>query len=90
MGLVPILIFGKSVVEIIKKICQNDLHVFRCKILSGFVWKPENIRERKNKQMRKIIFLGLDNLDNSKGKNVEEKMDLLAYSHSPIFFFMFV
>ena len=59
---------------------------FRHKILSGFVWKPENARERKNKQMRKIIFLDLDNLENSKGKNVEEKRDLLAYSPSPIFF----
>ena len=58
---------------------------FRHNILSGFVWKLENARERKNKQMRKIIFLGLDNLENSKGKNVEEKMNLLAYSPSPIF-----
>ena len=35
--------------------------------------------------MRKIIFLSLDNMENSKGKNVEEKMDLLAYSTSPGF-----
>ena len=46
----------------------------------------KNVRERKNKQMRKIIFLDLDNMENSKGKNVEEKMDLLTYSTSPIFF----
>ena len=86
MSLVPILIFGKSIVEMIKKIGQKDLHFFRHKILFGFVWKPYNVRDRKNKQMRKIIFLGLNNLENSKGKNVEEKMDLLAYSPSPIFF----
>ena len=86
MGLVPILIFGKSIVEMTKKIGQNDLHFFRHKIIFGFIWKPENVRERKNKQMRKIIFLNLDNMENSKGKNVEKKMDLLAYSTSLIFF----
>ena len=86
MSLVPILIFGKSIVEMIKKIGQKDLHFFRHKILFGFVWKPYNVRDRKNKKMRKIIFLDLNNLENSKGKNVEEKMDLLAYSPSPIFF----
>ena len=59
---------------------------FRYKIIFGFVWKPENVRERKNKKMRKIIFLCLNNMENSKGKNVEEKMDLLAYSTSPVFF----
>ena len=85
MGLVPILIFGKSIVEMIKKICQNDLHFFRQKIISGFIWKPKNVRETKNKQMKIIIFVGLDDMENSKGKNVEEKMDLLAYSTSPIF-----
>ena len=53
----------------IKKIGQNDLHFFRHKIISGFVWKLENAREKKNKQMRKIIFLNLDNMENSKGKN---------------------
>ena len=31
--------------------------------------KPENVRKRKNKQMRKIIFLNLDNMENSNGKN---------------------
>ena len=36
--------------------------------------------------MRKLIFFSLDNMKISKGKNVEEKMDLLAYSTSPIFF----
>ena len=95
MGLVPILIFGKSIVEMIKKIGQNDLHCFRHKIISGFVWKPKNVRETKskpknvretkNKQMRIIIFLDLDNMKNSKRKNVDEKIDLLAYSTSPIF-----
>ena len=34
----------------------------------------------------KIIFLSLDNMKNSNGKNVEKKIDLLAYSTSPIFF----
>ena len=37
-------------------------------------------RKKKNKQIRKIIFLSLDNMENSKGKNIEEKMDLFAYS----------
>ena len=69
MSLVPILIFGKSIVEMIKKIGQNDLHFFRHKIISGFVWKLENVREMKNKQMRIINFVGLDNMENSKGKN---------------------
>ena len=69
MGLVHILIFGKSIVEMIKKIGQNDLYFFRHKILSDFIWKPKNVRETKNKQMRIIIFLGLDNMENSKGKN---------------------
>ena len=41
--------------------------------------------KKKIKQMRKIIFLSLDNMENSKGKNVEEKINLLAYSTS-IFF----
>ena len=85
MGLVSILIFGKSIVEMIKKISQNDLHFFRHEILSGFVWKPENVREKKNNQMRIMIFFSLDNMENSKGKNMEEKMELLAYSTSPIF-----
>ena len=80
MSLVLILI------EMIKKIGQNDLHFFRHKIISSLVWKPENVRKRKNKQIRKIIFLSLDNMENSKGKNVEEKKDLLAYLTSPIFF----
>ena len=84
MGLVPILIFGKLIVEMIKKICQNDLHFFRRKILFGFVGQ-KMLGKQKNKLMRIIIFLDLDNMENSKGKNVEEKMDLLAYSTSPIF-----
>ena len=53
----------------INKIGQNDLHFFRHKILFGFVWKPINVRETKTKQMKIIIFLGLDNMENSKGKN---------------------
>ena len=53
----------------IKKIGQNDLHFFRHKIISGFVWKPKNVRETKNKQMKIIFFFGLDNMENSKGKN---------------------
>ena len=85
MSLVLILIFGKSIVEMIKKTGQNYFHFFRHKILSGFVWKQEIVRETKNKQMRIIIFLDLDNMENSKGKNVEEKMDLLTYSTSHIF-----
>ena len=73
MGSVHILIFGKSIVEMIKKIGQNDLHFFRHKIFFGSVWKPEDVRKMKNNQMRIIIFLGLDNMEYSKGKNVEKK-----------------
>ena len=69
----------------IKKIGQNDLHFFKHKIFFEFIWKPENVRKTKNNQMRIIIFLGLDYMENSKGKNVEEKMDLLSYSTFPIF-----
>ena len=83
MDLVPILIFGKSIVEMIKKIGQNDLHFFRHKIISGFVWKTKNVRETKNKQMRIIIFLGLDNMENSKGKNVEEKNGYISLFNLP-------
>ena len=42
-------------------------------------------RKKKNKQIRKIIFLSLDNMENSKGKNIKEKMDLFAYSTSLFF-----
>ena len=84
MGSVHILIFGKSIVEMIKKTGQNDLHFFRHKIFFGSVWKPEDVRKTKNNQMRIIIFLGLDNMEYSKGKNVEKK-DLFTYSTSPIF-----
>ena len=33
-----------------------------------FFWKLENVREMKNKQIRIINFVGLDNMENSKGK----------------------
>ena len=36
----------------------------------------KNVSERKNKQMEKIIFLNLDNMETSKRKILEEKMDL--------------